>query len=92
MEGHRTFRKPQIFDAVYKDLIARAGEKGCKRVIFNSSAYNETPKEFIRYLGGTGLKKGKIKMKLDANGYLEADDAAVNGYVVSLRKTLKNGV
>ena len=86
VEGHRTFRKPQIFDAVYKDLIARAGEKGCKRVIFNSSAYNETPKQFIKYLGGTGLKKRKITMELDTGGYLEADDGAVSGYAVSLER------
>ena len=86
VEGHRTFRKPQIFDAVYRDLIDRANEKGCKKIIFSEDGFNETPKEFIGYLGSAGLKKGKIKMKLDTKGYLEADDDAVNGYVVSLEK------
>ena len=55
-------------------------------MIFNSSVYNETPKEFVGFLDGTGLKKGKIKMGFYTNGYLEADEDAVNGYVVSLER------
>ena len=34
VEGHRTFRKPQIFNAVYQDLVDRAREKGAKKSDF----------------------------------------------------------
>ena len=55
-------------------------------MIFSENVTNETPKKFIEYLGSTGLKKGKVKMKLDTEGYLEAGDDAVNGYVMSLER------
>ena len=84
VEGHRTFRKPKIFDAVYKDLIYRAKGKGCKKIIFSKDGMNETPTRFIEYLDGVGLKKGTIKMSLDTEGYLEADEDGVKGYTASL--------
>jgi hypothetical protein len=86
IEGHRTFRKPQIFDAVYKDLMDRARSKGYKEIIFSNGGTNETPKRFIEYLGSVGLKNGKVKMDLDTKGYLEADEDGVDGYVVSLER------
>ena len=84
VEGHRTFRKPQIFDAVYKDLIYRAKSKGCEKIIFSENGANETPKEFIEYLDSAGLKKGTARMSLGTEGYLEADRDGVKGYTVSL--------
>ncbi len=84
VEGHRTFRKPQIFDAVRRDLVERAKEKGAKRILFSEGGTNETPKEFMEYLGHLGLEKGKIKMKLDTEGYLEADEAGASGYVLRI--------
>ena len=81
VEGHRTFRKPKIFDAVRRDLVERAKEKGAKRILFSEGGTNETPKKFMDYLGHLGLKKGKIKMKLDTEGYLEADEDGASGYV-----------
>ena len=84
VEGHRTFRKPQIFDAVYKDLIYRAKSKGCEKMIFSENEANETPKEFIEYLDSAGLKKGTARMSLGTEGYLEADRDGVKGYTVSL--------
>ena len=84
VEGHRTFRKPQIFDAVYRDLIARAGEKGAKEVIFSAGGINETPGGFMAYLKSLGCRKGKAKMRLDTEGYLEADEDMVEGYVHGL--------
>ncbi len=84
VEGHRTFRKPKIFDAVRRDLVERAKEKGAKRILFSEGGTNETPKEFMEYLGHLGLEKGKIKMKLDTKGYLEADEAGASGYVLGI--------
>ena len=84
VEGHRTFRKPKIFDAVRRDLVERAKEKGAKRILFSEGGTNETPKEFMDYLGHLGLEKGKIKMKLDTEGYLEADEAGASGYVLRI--------
>ena len=84
VEGHRTFRKPQIFAIVYKDLMDRAKGKGCKEIIFSEGGTNETPKRFIEYLDGVGLKKDTIKMRLDTEGYLEADEDGVKGYTASL--------
>ncbi len=81
VEGHRTFRKPQIFEEVYKDLVKRAKSKGARRVIFNSSVLNETPLKFIRYLGGKELSKAEVKLNLDTEGYLEADKNKVEGYI-----------
>ncbi|MCL5016549.1 MAG: hypothetical protein M1441_00165 [Candidatus Parvarchaeota archaeon] len=84
VEGHRTFRKPQIFQAVYQDLMDRAREKGAKRVIFSEEGINETPKKFIEFLEGLGLKRDRVKMKLNTEGYLEAEKSGVNGYTVNL--------
>ncbi len=84
VEGHRTFRKPQIFQAVYQDLVDRAREKGAKRVIFSEEGINETPKKFIEFLEGLGLKRDIVKMKLNTEGYLEAEKSGVKGYTVNL--------
>ena len=84
VEGHRTFRKPQIFNAVYQDLVKRAREKGAKRVIFSDGGINETPKKFIEFLGDLGIKKGYVNMKLNTNGYLEAEKENVKGYIIDL--------
>ena len=84
VEGHRTFRKPKIFDAVRRDLVERAKEKGAKRILFGEGGTNETPKKFMDCLGHIGLEKGKIKMKLDTEGYLEADEAGASGYVLRI--------
>ena len=84
VEGHRTFRKPQIFNAVYQDLVERAREKGAEKVIFSENCMNETPKKFIEFLGNSGLKKGNVDMKLNTEGYLEAEKENVKGYIVNL--------
>ncbi len=84
VEGHRTFRKPQIFNAVYQDLVDRAREKGAKRVIFSDGGINETPKKFIEFLEGLRLKRNRVKMKLNTEGYLEAEKSGVKGYIVNL--------
>ena len=83
VEGHRTFRKPQIFKAVYQDLVDRAREKGAKRAIFSDRGTNETPIKFMEFIGSLGPKRGNIKMKLDTEGYLEAN-RGVSGYIVNL--------
>ena len=83
VEGHRIVRKPQVFDAIYKDLISRAKEKGAKQIIFSKSGLNETPEKFIDYLGKLGLKKGTMRMELDTRGYLEAGKN-VKGYILKL--------
>ena len=84
VEGHRTFRKPKIFDAVRRDLVERAKEKGAKRILFGEGGTNETPKKFMDCLGHIGLEKGKIKMKLDTKGYLDADKNGASGYVLRI--------
>ncbi len=84
VEGHRTFRKPQIFNAVYQDLVERAREKGAEKVIFNENCMNETPNKFIEFLGNSGLKKGNVDMKLNTEGYLEAEKENVKGYIIDL--------
>ena len=84
VEGHRIFRKPQVFGVVYQDLIDRAREKGAKQIIFNTNARNETPKGFTDYIQKINPNKGKIKMKLDTRGYLEAKDFGLSGYIVNL--------
>ena len=89
VEGHRTFRKPQVFKAVYQDLVDRANEKGAKRVIFSEGGINETPNNFIKFLGNLGLERGDIKMKLDTEGYLEAGEDGVGGYIVNLNSKVK---
>ena len=83
IEGHRGFRKEQIFKAVYKDLLDRAREKDAKTVIFSENGLNETPRKFIEFLGSLGLKKGSVKMKLSTKGYLEAEKSAAKGYIVN---------
>ena len=85
VEGHRTFRKPQVFKAVYQDLITRAEEKGAKIAIFSNSGTNETPRKFIDFLRDMGLKQVSIKMKLNTNSYLEANKNNVSGYIVRFK-------
>jgi len=84
VEGHRTFRKPQIFEAVYQDLVERAKEKGARTIIFSHNGINETPKDFIEFLRGLKLKKDSVKMELYTEGYLEAGKNGVTGYTVNL--------
>lgn len=87
VEGHKVVRKPQIFDAIYKDLIYRAKEKGANMIIFGNAGMNETPKMFMRYIRENGrnfgLKKQRIKMKLDTDGYLETEENEM-GYILKL--------
>jgi hypothetical protein len=82
VEGHRTFRKKKIFDAVYKDLINRAKEYGARRIIFSTNVYNDTPNQFIEHIKGYGLKSKRIKMTLDTEGYLEAYKEGTQGYIL----------
>jgi uncharacterized protein YjgD (DUF1641 family) len=85
VEGHRRFRKPEIFELVFKDLIERAREKGANIVVFNTSAYNETSRKLLEYLKRKGLEEGRIIMKLETNAYLEAKKkGVVIGYVVKI--------
>jgi hypothetical protein len=84
VEGHRTFRKPKIFEIVYTDLIERAKDKGASMVIFNKSASNKTSTEFLDYLKTKNLPEETVNMKLDTAGYLEADEDEVDGYIVKL--------
>jgi hypothetical protein len=84
VEGHRSFRKPEIFEIVYNDLIQRAKYKKAKMVVFNKNAFNKTPQEFIEHLSTKNLLEEKINMKLDTEGYLEANENGVNGYVVKI--------
>ena len=55
--------------------------KEAKRIVFKESDTNDTPKRFIEYLGKLGLKKERAKIALDTDGYLEADEEGVEGYV-----------
>jgi len=82
VEGHRRFRNDKIFEIVYNDLIERAREKGAEMIVFNIDVYNETSRKFIEYLSRKNLPKGRIKMRLDTDAYLEAKKDGVNGYVV----------
>jgi hypothetical protein len=84
VEGHRRFRKPKIFEIVYNDLIQRAKDKGARMVIFNKSALNKTPEEFLDYLKTKNLPEETVNMKLDTAGYLEADEDGVDGYIVKI--------
>ncbi|MFH8039035.1 MAG: hypothetical protein QXJ14_03430 [Candidatus Aenigmatarchaeota archaeon] len=83
IEGHRRFRKEEIFEIVYNDLIERAKEWKAEIVIFNKNAPNKTPREFIEYLKSKNLKEDKIEMKLDTEAYLEANEK-VKRYVVKI--------
>jgi hypothetical protein len=84
VEGHRRFRKPEIFEIVYTDLINRAREKKAEMIVFNIDVFTGTPQEFIEYLSRNNLPKERIKMRLDTDGYLEAKKDGVNGYVVKV--------
>jgi len=84
VEGHRRFRKPEIFEIVYNDLIERAKERGASMVVFNKNALNKTSKEFLDYLKTKNLPEEIVNMELDTEGYLEADEDGVNGYVVRI--------
>jgi hypothetical protein len=84
VEGHRSFCKPKIFEIVYNDLIQRAKQKNAKRIVFNKDVLNRTSRAFIEYLSRKNLPEEKIKMRLDTDGYLEANRNGVNGYVIKL--------
>jgi hypothetical protein len=84
VEGHRRFRKPEIFEIVYNDLINRAREKKAKMIVFNIDVFTGTPQEFIEYLSRKNLPKESIKMRLDTDGYLESNKDGVTGYVVKI--------
>ena len=84
VEGHRTFRKPNVFSIVYQDLIDRAKENRAKQIIFNTTGRNETPQEFINYVKKINFNKGNTKMNLNTNGNLEAKRSFVSGYIVNL--------
>ncbi|MEM4773116.1 MAG: hypothetical protein QW648_03865, partial [Nanoarchaeales archaeon] len=81
VEGHRRFRKEEIFEIVYKDLIERAKEWGAEVVVFSKNALNETSKKFLEYLSSKNLEKKKVEMKLNTSAYLEAK-TPIRGYVV----------
>jgi hypothetical protein len=84
VEGHRTFRKPKIFEIVYNDLIERAKYRGASMVIFNKNALNKTPEGFLDYLKTKNLPEETVNMELDTEGYLEANKNGVNGYIVKI--------
>ncbi len=85
VEGHRTFRKPEVYEAVYNDLLDRARSKGARTVVFSTDASNETPSGFEQYIAkAKGLRKSEVKMKLNTPAYLEADEDGVSGMVVDL--------
>jgi hypothetical protein len=84
VEGHRRFRKPKIFEIVYNDLIERAKQKNAETIVFNKDALNKTPQAFIEYLSTKNIPEKRIKMGLDTDGYLEAKEDGVNGYIVKL--------
>lgn len=63
VEGNRGLRKEKLFEIVYKDLIERAKESGCKRIVFNRYVMNLTPKEFVKFLRKkVGLKEINLRM------------------------------
>lgn len=85
VEGAREFRDDGIFDKVYEDLLYRAKLHGAKRVIFNHSSFNETPRKFINFISNSkNLTEKKLKMKLDTDAYLEANENGVEGYIVDI--------
>lgn len=87
VEGHRVFRKPEIFFTVYQDLVGRARSKGARRIIFNKDVSNETAKDFIDYLDKTKYKLGLnlevINVRLDTAGYIESSEES-DGYTLNL--------
>ena len=84
VEGHRTFNKPGIFNAVYRDLTDRARDLGAEKIIFSTGGINRTPMAFIESLKKRGIELGSTSMKLDTHGYLEAERPA-KGYIVKLK-------
>ena len=38
----------------------------------------------MEFLGDLGIKKGYVNMKLNTNGYLEAEKENVKGYIIDL--------
>ncbi|MEM5813301.1 MAG: hypothetical protein QXU71_03000 [Candidatus Aenigmatarchaeota archaeon] len=81
VEGSKKFRKPEIFENVYIDIIERAKERNAKRVIFNTHGpLNITPREFLNYLEKTKkLKERNIEVEDDTTitPYLEARRARI---------------
>jgi len=84
VEGHRRFRKPKIFEIVYNDLIQRAKQKNAETIVFNKDVLNKTPQAFIEYLSTKNIPEKRIKIELDTDGRLEANEDGVNGYIVKL--------
>lgn len=84
VEGNSRFRKADIFEVVYNDLILRAKERNVKTIVFNMNVFNRTPKDFIHYLRNKDLKEDIIKMHLRTNATLEASKKGVRGYVLYL--------
>ncbi|MDE1850892.1 MAG: hypothetical protein KGH54_03820, partial [Candidatus Micrarchaeota archaeon] len=84
VEGHRTFRKDQIFEIVYEDLLKRAKDHNSKEILFHKDAPNETPKLFIAHLGQKGLATEKLGVEFDVGDvYIEAHKKS-ECYVVKL--------
>ncbi|MBU5682440.1 MAG: hypothetical protein KQA34_01885 [Candidatus Aenigmarchaeota archaeon] len=83
IEGHRRFRKEEIFEIVYRDLIERAKEWGVEIVIFNTNVMNETSRKFLDYLKRKNLEEKEIEMKLNTGAYLEAKKP-IRGYIVRI--------
>ncbi|MEM5875511.1 MAG: hypothetical protein QXX45_03000, partial [Candidatus Aenigmatarchaeota archaeon] len=84
VEGHRRFRKEEIFEIVYNDLIERAKEWGAEVVVFSKNTLNETSRKFLEYLSSKNLKYDEVEMKLNTSAYIEAE-RPVKGYVVRVK-------
>jgi hypothetical protein len=85
VEGHRRFRNDKIFEIVYNDLIERAQTIGADIVAINENVHTETSKQFVKYLEKRGLERGRVKVELNTEAYLEAGKDKINGYIVKLK-------
>ncbi|MCW1297625.1 MAG: hypothetical protein QW061_03110 [Candidatus Rehaiarchaeum fermentans] len=77
VEGNRGLRKEKLFEIIYKDLLERAKERGCKMIVFNKDVMNLTPKEFVKFVRKRiGLKEINLRMVFYEvkEGDLEARD------------------
>jgi len=72
VEGNEKFRKDEIFEVVYRDLVERAIEGGAEKIVFNIEVDTETLRKFVEFLGRKGLKEGRVKMNLETEAYLRA--------------------
>ena len=87
VEGHRTTRKDKVFEIIYNDLISRAKMKNTKRIIFNRTVFNETPKKFIEYIGKKDIEETVIDIDIDIctfETYSMEDDDEHKGYLIEL--------